>query len=178
MSEPANHPQPENRETQESRLSYKPSLIQWRRDTVLSMYATGKTMTAIAEVLKVDISTVSRDIAYMREQAKEKLTEYFEDLPFRQKLRAANIDKAIAELWTLYENETDTRTKKGILDSITEALIKQAAIDGDPLAIDRALKTVAKIRKITQSEKESSNTGNSAGVQQEELQGEEVSQNA
>jgi hypothetical protein len=111
-------------------------------------------MTQIAEILRVDVSTVSRDIAFLRKQAKEKQGEYIDNLPFRHKLRAANIDRVITELWKLHEDEKDSRTRKTILDSLTDAIIKQAAIDGDPLAIDRALKAVVKIKQAVK-EKES-----------------------
>ena len=105
-------------------------------------------MTEIAVTLKLDTSTVSRDIKLIREEAKLKQAEYIEsELPFRHKLRAAAMDKAIKELWQLFYKENDSRAKKAILDSITEALLKQAAIDGDPLAIEKAIKLTASLQK-------------------------------
>ncbi|MGI0016478.1 MAG: helix-turn-helix domain-containing protein, partial [Nitrososphaera sp.] len=89
--------QPELDEIQGSNLSLqsKQDLISWRRAQALTMYAAGKTMTEIAEVLKVDVSTISRDIAYIRQESKERQSEYIEsELPFRHALRVANMDKA------------------------------------------------------------------------------------
>lgn len=122
--------------------------LQWRRIQELELLASGKTMTEIADTFKIDVSTVSRDIEQVRQEAKQKHAEFIEqEIPFRHKLRTAGMDKAIKELWALFHSEKDGRTKKSILDSITDAYIKQAAIDGDPMAIQRALTQIAKVRK-------------------------------
>jgi hypothetical protein len=64
------------------------------------------------------------------------------------------MDKAIAEFWALLERETDNKGKKAILDCITDALIKQAALGGNPIAIERAIRTVAKLRKTIQGQQQ------------------------
>jgi hypothetical protein len=148
LTENANSSEITQEDLQDSNLTYKAELIQWWRDTALSMYAAGKTMSAIADTLKVDISTISGDLLYLRKQVRDTQADYLEkEIPFRHKLRAANIDKAISEYWKLYETESDGRAKKALLDSITDALLKQAAIDGDPLSIERALKAVARLKR-------------------------------
>src|SRR5689334_16744210 len=98
-TENANTPLDEHEDTQNSRVSLqgRRELIQWRRAQALSYYAAGKTMSQIADILKVDISTISRDIAYLREECMQKQAEYIEaELPFRHKLRVTNMDKAIS----------------------------------------------------------------------------------
>lgn len=123
------------------------------------MFASGKTMTQIADAFKIDISTVSRDIEQVRQEAKQKHADFIEqEIPFRHKLRTAGMDKAIKELWALFHSEKDGRTKKGILDSITDAYIKQAAIDGDPMAIQRALTQIARVKKALQEREEEAQT--------------------
>lgn len=130
-------------------------LLEWRRVQVIDYLAQGKRQSEIATILKVDPSTISRDYKFLRQEAKDKQAEYLEnEIPFRHRLRVASMDKAIAELWALLEKETDNKGKKAILDSITDALIKQAAIDGDPIAIERAIRTVAKLRKTIQEQRE------------------------
>lgn len=131
------------------------SLLEWRRTQVIDYLAQGKRQTEIATVLKVDASTISRDVKFLRQEARDKQADYLEnEIPFRHRLRVANIDRAITELWVLFEKETDNKAKKAILDSITDALIKQAAIDGDPTAIERAIRTVAKLRKTIQEQQQ------------------------
>lgn len=131
------------------------SLLEWRRTQVIDYLAQGKRQTEIATVLKVDASTISRDVKFLRQEARDKQADYLEnEIPFRHRLRVANMDRAITELWVLFEKETDNKAKKAILDSITDALIKQAAIDGDPTAIERAIRTVAKLRKTIQEQQQ------------------------
>lgn len=125
--------------------------LRWRRVEELEMYAAGKSMSEIAETFQLDVSTISRDIEQVRQEAKQKHAEFIEqEIPFRHKLRTAGMDRAIKELWGLFHSEKDARAKKGILDSITDAYIKQAAIDGDPMAIQRALTQIARVRKTLQ----------------------------
>jgi hypothetical protein len=129
-------------------------LIEWRRQQIITYLGMGKTQREMAELLKVHESTISLDVKYLREEAKQRHGEYIDNLPMRHKVRVAAIDKAISELWRLYEKESDIKAKKGVLDSITDALIKQAQIDGDPAAIERALKVTARIRKQLEQQEE------------------------
>ncbi|WP_337863827.1 hypothetical protein [Nitrososphaera sp.] len=130
----------------------------------MELYATGKSMTAIAAILKVDVSTISRDIAHLREEAKAKHDAYIDNLPFEHQKSIASIDRAHSELWALYEKETDTRQKKALLDSIGEIIIKRQVLLGDPQQIDRALKLVASLKRRV---KESDNLSESEGQQKE-----------
>jgi ParB-like chromosome segregation protein Spo0J len=102
MTTDANPVPAELYEIQDSNLptQTKQHLIAWRCAQALTIYAAGKTMKEIAEILKVYISTISRDIAYIRQESREKQSEYIEsELPFRHALRVANMDKAASELW-------------------------------------------------------------------------------
>lgn len=131
-----------------SRSQVEKELLEWRRAQELELFASGKTMTQIAEELKVDISTVSRDIEKLRQEAISKQADYIEkELPFRRKIRAAGIDRAIKELWKAYGNEKDPKLQRAFLDSITDAYLKQAAIDGDALAIKSALEKISRVRR-------------------------------
>ena len=43
-------------------------LFDWRRGQVIELISKGKNLTQTAEILKVDISTISRDYQYIREK--------------------------------------------------------------------------------------------------------------
>lgn len=123
------------------------SLIEWRRARIIEYLAIGKKQSEIATILKVDPATVSRDVKYLRKHAKVKHGQYIENLPFEHQKSLVSIDKAHAELWALFEQASDVKQRKGILDSIGEIVIKRQILLGDPEHIDRALKAVARIRK-------------------------------
>jgi transcriptional regulator len=44
--------------------------VEWRRAKVLELTSKGNSQTEIAGILKVDLSIISRDISYLRQQAK------------------------------------------------------------------------------------------------------------
>lgn len=124
----------------------KRTLIEWRRSQLINEVAKGRTLTAIAQELQVSVPTLSRDLAILKREAREKQSQYIEDLPWRHQLSIKNLDNALAEYWVLFAKETDARTKKTILDSITECVIKLQILHGDPARIEEALRAVARIK--------------------------------
>jgi DNA-directed RNA polymerase specialized sigma subunit len=54
--------------------------LEWRRAKVLELISKGETnQSEIAKVLHVDRSIVCRDVAYLRQQAKENITKYVDE---------------------------------------------------------------------------------------------------
>lgn len=133
----------------------KQTLIDWRRSRLLNEIAKGRTLTSISEELQVSVPTLSRDLSILRRQARERQSEYIADLPFRHQLSIKNLDNCLSELWKLYGEEADVKMKKAIIDSITETVIKQQIILGDPAKIEDALRAVSRIKEeISQSARE------------------------
>jgi hypothetical protein len=126
----------------------KKDLLEWRRAQVISNYASGKTIPEIHRLLQVSERTVQRDLKFLKQQARETLSQQIEEiLPFEHQKRIANIEKVIRELWQLYEGAEEAREQRALLDSIVQATLVRASLDADAGSIERALKTVAAIRK-------------------------------
>ena len=54
--------------------------LEWRRAKVLELMSKGETnQSEIARILKVDRSIVCRDVAYLRQQARENITRYIDE---------------------------------------------------------------------------------------------------
>jgi transcriptional regulator len=54
--------------------------IEWRRTKVLELMSKGETnQSEIARILQVDRSIICRDIAYLRQRAKENITRYVDE---------------------------------------------------------------------------------------------------
>lgn len=47
--------------------------LEWRRAKVLEMVSKGNSQSEIAGVLQVDLSIISRDVSYLRQQAKQNI---------------------------------------------------------------------------------------------------------
>lgn len=57
----------------------KKQQIEWRRSKVLEYLAQGLNQRQIAEKLQLDPSTISSDVAVLREQSKERIRSHLED---------------------------------------------------------------------------------------------------
>lgn len=53
--------------------------VQWRRDKVQELCSKGYTQREISQTLQVGLATVNRDIAYLRDQAKDNIRKYIDE---------------------------------------------------------------------------------------------------
>ena len=60
-------------------LSTKVERLQWRRNKVLELSSQGRSQPEIASILQVGLGTVSRDILFLREQARDNLSTHIND---------------------------------------------------------------------------------------------------
>ncbi len=54
-------------------------MIQWRRNKVLELSSQGQNQTEIADILKISEPTVSRDLSYLKDQAKSNIKRYIDE---------------------------------------------------------------------------------------------------
>jgi hypothetical protein len=60
-------------------LSTKVERLQWRRNKVLELSSQGRSQPEIASISQVGLGTVSRDILFLREQARDNLSTHIND---------------------------------------------------------------------------------------------------
>lgn len=103
-------------------------LIDWRRGQVIEVISKGKNLTQIAEILKVDVSTISRDHQYIRENANSILKNFFvEILPLEATKCLSRLTSISNEAWKMAEQadkEGDRKTQATAL-----SLAQKAALD-------------------------------------------------
>lgn len=114
----------------------------------------GYTIEEIVEKLKakpeVKISngTVYNDLKVKQKQIEKDFANYIEkDLPIQHNLAVTGLDKVIKEAWRLYQETSDKRAQLVALTVIADATMKKQAVLGDPAQIEKAIKTVAQIKK-------------------------------
>src|SRR3977135_174614 len=91
------HPKPNNRQH-----------IANRRSEVWSYLCQGMTRQDIAKALKVDASTISRDIEYLTLKSQQYIDDMAKKtLPFMYKKSIDGINEALKECWHIY-NQKDT----------------------------------------------------------------------
>src|ERR671931_28691 len=53
--------------------------VEWRRAKVLELLSKGDSQSEIAKILQVDISIISRDVYFLRQQAKHNIKRYIDE---------------------------------------------------------------------------------------------------
>ena len=79
--------------------------LEWRRAKVLELMIKGETnQSEIARILQVDISTLCRDVDYLRQQAKENIARYVDErLPEEYEKCLVGLNCILKETWTMSE---------------------------------------------------------------------------
>jgi transcriptional regulator len=53
--------------------------VEWRRNKVLELLSKGDSQSDIAKTLQVDLSTISKDVYHLRQQAKDNIKRYIDE---------------------------------------------------------------------------------------------------
>lgn len=111
--------------------------VKWRRAKVLELMSKGETNQAeIARILQVDRSIVCRDVAYLRQQAKENISKYVDErLPEEYEKCLVGLNSILKEAWSM--SQTD--------DSVKGDKIKALALAKDCYAMKLELLTNATV---------------------------------
>jgi transcriptional regulator len=93
-------------------LSTKADQLEWRRSKVVEMRARGMSQIEIAHELQVSKQSISSDVQYLRNQAKESIREYVtEHLPEQYQVCLTALDEKIKRAFEILENSHDNREK-------------------------------------------------------------------
>jgi len=85
---------------------------QWRRDQVLQLTSKGHTLSEISDILQVSISTISRDLSSIREEAKIHVRKYIDEtLPEEYEKCLVGLTAILREAWNTSQQTRDNREK-------------------------------------------------------------------
>jgi transcriptional regulator len=86
--------------------------LEWRRSKVVERRARGMTHEEIARELKVSRTSITSDIAYIRNQAKESIKEYAtEYLPEQYQVCLSALDTILKHAFDILDTSDDNREK-------------------------------------------------------------------
>ncbi|MGI9010184.1 MAG: hypothetical protein ACR2F1_03235 [Nitrososphaeraceae archaeon] len=86
--------------------------IEWRRSKVLEMISKGYNQIEISKMLQVDVSTICRDVSYLKIQAKDNIKTYVDEkLPEEYEKCLAGLNSILKEAWNISSNSPDKREK-------------------------------------------------------------------
>ncbi len=120
-----------------------------RLSRIVSLYSKGLTQAEIAQELGVDQSTVSRDLQFIKQEAKKKIEKYLnEDILIEYLRYIAGSNEVTRELWGIIQNEkTITKDKMNALSLLMQSYNKRLEVlIGGPESYMNAKKSVSEIK--------------------------------
>jgi hypothetical protein len=93
-------------------LSTKIEQLDWRRSKVVELRVRGLSQTEIAHELQVSKASISLDMQYLRNQAKESIKEYVtEHLPEQYQICLSALDTILKHTFEILQTSHDNREK-------------------------------------------------------------------
>jgi predicted transcriptional regulator len=124
-------------------LSIKTQQIEWRRDRVLELSSQGFSQSDIATVLQVDKSIISRDVAYLRHQAKDNLQKHIQEtIPEEYQKAMVSIDQILKMCWSIVSKTADEKTRLQALALINDCTKHRVDLSTNGVVITDAIKWV------------------------------------
>jgi predicted transcriptional regulator len=119
-----------------------------RLSRIISLYSKGLTQTEIASELGIDQSTVSRDLQYIKQEAKKKIEKYLnEDILFEYLRYMAGSNEVTRHLWELVQNEENAKDKINALSLLMQCYNKRLEmLIGGPEYYLNAKKSVSEVK--------------------------------
>jgi orotate phosphoribosyltransferase-like protein len=121
-------------------LSTKADQLEWRRSKVIEMRARGLSHGEIAHQLQVSRASISSDVAYLRNQAKESIKEYVtEHLPEQYQVCLTALDEIIKRAFEILETSDDNREKLQAMELFKDTHLVKLELLSNATTIDSAL---------------------------------------
>ena len=88
--------------------------VEWRRAKVLELMSKGETsQSEIARILQVGRSIVCRDVAYLRQRAKENIARYVDErLPDEYEKCLVGLNSILKEVWAMSQTDDSVKSDK------------------------------------------------------------------
>lgn len=120
-----------------------------RMAKVISLLSKGLTQSEIAQEIGVDQSTISRDLQYLKQEAKKKIEKYLnEDILFEYLRYIAGSNEVTRHLWEIVQSpRTATKDKTNALSLLTQSYNKRLELlIGGPESYLKAKKSLSEIQ--------------------------------
>jgi hypothetical protein len=123
--------------------------IEWRRSQVLELSSKGNNQSEISRILQVDRSIICRDIAFLREQAKDNIRTYIDErLPEEYEKCLVGITSILKEAWNTAQKAQDKREKIQALSLARDCYGMKLELLTNATVVDDAIRFVsAKVKQ-------------------------------
>jgi hypothetical protein len=155
---------------QQMSSSMQQQQLEWRRAKVLELMSKGETnQSEIARILQVDRSIVCRDVAHLRQQAKENITRYVDErLPEEYENCLVGLTFILKEAWNAATNTEDKREKIQALSLAKECYGTKLDLLTNATVVEDAIRFVSDRSKDKENLKSSAAVNNDSEHDKEE----------
>jgi hypothetical protein len=93
-------------------LSSSVNSLEWRRNKVQELASQGYNQSEISRILQISQPTINRDLAYLRQQAKDNIKRYIDErLPEEYEKCLVGLNAITKEAWNTAQSAEDKREK-------------------------------------------------------------------
>jgi hypothetical protein len=142
--------------------------VEWRRSRVLGLLSKGDSKSEIANTLQVDLSIISRDVYFLRQQAKSNIERYIDErLPEEYEKCLVGLNAITKEAWNTAQNTEDKREKIQALSLAKDYYSMKLDLLTDATVVDDAIRFVSS-SKFKEKQKSSLDNTNQDGKESDE----------
>jgi hypothetical protein len=121
-------------------LSTKADQLEWRRSKVVELRSRGLSYGEIARELQVSKASITSDVQYLREQAKESIKDYVTDhLPEQYQVCLVALDSIIKRAFDIIETSDENREKLQAMELFKDTHLVKLELLSNATTIDSAL---------------------------------------
>src|SRR5947209_13546856 len=119
-------------------------MIDWRRNKVLELSSQGNNQVDIASVLQISEPTVSRDLSYLKRQAKTNIKKYIDErLPEEYEKCLVGLNAILREAWTTSQKTDEMKEKIQALSLAKECYSMKLDLLTNATVVDDAIRFVS-----------------------------------
>jgi hypothetical protein len=142
--------------------------IQWRREKVLELSSQGHSQRDISTKLQVGIGTVNRDLAYIKQQSRQKIRKYIDEtLPNEYEKCLVGITSILKEAWTTSQNTENQKEKIQALSLAKECYSMKLDLLTNATVVNDAMKFVSSNNNKESVSKEEDSSSSQESKEQE-----------
>lgn len=129
--------------------------MEWRRDRVLELSSQGFSQSDIVTVLHVDKSIISRDMARLKQQARENLQHHIHDtIPAEYQKAVNTLNQVLRMTWSIVGKTEDEKTRLQALALINDVNKYRVELATNGVIVNDALRIIkSKIEHLNGEEK-------------------------
>lgn len=121
---------------------------EWRRNQVLELSSKGYNQTEISKILQISISTISRDLSFIREEAKMHVKKYIDErLPEEYEKCLVGLTAILRESWDISRQTANNKEKIQALSLAKECYSMKLDLVTNANVVDDAVRFVEGSKK-------------------------------